>query len=1331
MDNSRKRKNTDEPEERPKRTRKHNERYKSWIESVRKERAPKNVKSNPTPPQSLYRSWVTGARNQNVIPRAEQTVRGTQKEHLREIQNRDDYVKIGNEAIREIEFYIRKSATLLSKNLYIRETNYDIEIQTSPELAGMTLPGFISSLWDVLEQIYNDCLEIKEYDEICIHATHRELEGSLSSSIYELREENRDRIIYELMSRITGWNQSSKPGAAVKHLKISVTLLKRNIPGKGVLLAIGDDNLRKKAFSKKNFNGSIFYVDTVENCFFVSIYFGLAYNRFAQLFPVAKSVRAKQRIYKAAYKVFERRGEEVEKAAASYFQEYYKIDISKFGSGSVDFLKELTRKACVQVSIFSDSENYKRILMVPEVYDPMRDQVNVLLTQYLLKTEHRKTVRKEKDFAQFHYHGIKNTSRGFTGQGLTFCTNCGIYHSYQNAYHSCKKSEQLCDVCHRPQVEDSLYTKMTATVQTNFCRKNPDENLKCVICKKRAKTSLCMEIHERQKCQKKIRCKNCTRVIQLVGKYLPSIRQKKIDCHDNCEEVYCHICQDYVLGYDDLKNPTHVCFVAPITQAKKWPGLIVAFDFETYPCDENGTMRANVLHMIYQDESYNTSADFKGIFFTDIPTENVWLNGQLVYPGIEYTPDLHNDLKNYIPDRSKNLRWKENTKLKENKKSDNEKDEPYDSTMCHLLRNPEIPVLSKFEGVKAHLDIFEHQIANAIEKPSVNINSNTVTSKNFDWREALEKLERFDADLMDKTKLARYQETEEEAREAEKIYNEKLARHENRRKRKKKCRFLDDEAREESENESLENYGSRDNSPTKASETLYSNEIPEPEAEGGEAPGYSCRKKTEELDYFVNFMSKNENVEQLKKDCAKINSDEGTEANANTETISKKFCRHETETDYKKRLNSYRKSLGEEKSNCLKQFALYILQPKFRDAVFLGMYSSGFDNHFIFLQLMELGVRVNPVFKGNKLLTFSIPALNIRFLDFFCYVPSSLKNLEKSFNLKTGSKGYFPHILNKPENYGLRLPHLPPKHFYEPEMMKTEELGDFEKWYNKNYNNPFIFAQEILTYCEQDVKILMAASFTFLRETLSQQTEFVDKVRELKSSKQRIKTKNCRGEIIQIEPNLVHAFSQGLCTLSSYVNTLFRSFYLEAETLPIVSHDVEENYSTQSSKLELEAMTYLKEVEEITDLEFGDHYRGQRRFTVVCPDTQKARTFYVDGYSPSTHTVFEFLGCVFHGCKNCFLPDTNLKIGIENCEAVRLTRQRIKLLKTHSEVKTVRVIRECDWKRRVQTESRVMEFIKKFQVTKTTGRRMSLKETFRGGLVIIVFFFPKFEKMFF
>ena len=69
------------------------------------------------------------------------------------------------------------------------------------------------------------------------------------------------------------------------------------------------------------------------------------------------------------------------------------MDLEDFESGSEAFLNELHLRCHCQISVFSDADNFRRILMVPPDYDPLLQQVNILQTQYLTDGSVGKTCR--------------------------------------------------------------------------------------------------------------------------------------------------------------------------------------------------------------------------------------------------------------------------------------------------------------------------------------------------------------------------------------------------------------------------------------------------------------------------------------------------------------------------------------------------------------------------------------------------------------------------------------------------------------------------------------------------------------------------------------------------------------------------------------------------------------------------------------------------------------------------------------------------------------------------------------------------------------------------
>jgi hypothetical protein len=241
-------------------------------------------------------------------------LRGRQVESIGDLKSNEEYVKWSVGKNSNLDFILRKKNTLSAQSLRLKETNFDLQLAVRGLVKNLTLQGFMGSLWDVFENLFNNFLQQKDYEEICFHATHDELDGSLSSSIFELKAENRDSAISEIMSRINAWNESSRIGAAIRHIQISVTLLQRNLPGNGLqLLAIGDDNLRKKAFTQENFNGSILYVESTKNCFYIGIYLCLLYNGYQIRFNATNCKAEKKRLRDSMWKSFQLQGEELER----------------------------------------------------------------------------------------------------------------------------------------------------------------------------------------------------------------------------------------------------------------------------------------------------------------------------------------------------------------------------------------------------------------------------------------------------------------------------------------------------------------------------------------------------------------------------------------------------------------------------------------------------------------------------------------------------------------------------------------------------------------------------------------------------------------------------------------------------------------------------------------------------------------------------------------------------------------------------------------------------------------------------------------------------------
>ena len=83
----------------------------------------------------------------------------------------------------------------------------------------------------------------------------------------------------------------------------------------------------------------------------------------------------------------------------------------------------------------------------------------------------------------------------------------------------------------------------------------------------------------------------------------------------------------------------------------------------------------------------------------------------------------------------------------------------------------------------------------------------------------------------------------------------------------------------------------------------------------------------------------------------------------------------------------------------------------------------------------------------------------------------------KTFGLNELKKGYFPQHFNRPENQNYEGP-IPDQHYYMPEVMPASGCKAFETWHAQQ-TGTFNFAEELVTYCKSDVKLLKEGCLKF------------------------------------------------------------------------------------------------------------------------------------------------------------------------------------------------------------------------------------------------------------
>jgi len=132
---------------------------------------------------------------------------------------------------------------------------------------------------------------------------------------------------------------------------------------------------------------------------------------------------------------------------------------------------------------------------------------------------------------------------------------------------------------------------------------------------------------------------------------------------------------------------------------------------------------------------------------------------------------------------------------------------------------------------------------------------------------------------------------------------------------------------------------------------------------------------------------------------------------------------------------------------------------------------------------------IEPALNGSKLMKLDVE--NVRFADSLLFFQQQLAALPKCFGIPNTAKGYFPYLLNIPENKQLICPlNEIPVELFGLNTMKLDARKKFLEWYEDMLSNNYVFdmQKEIDFYCFNDVKILIKSIMSF-RELFIKYTE--------------------------------------------------------------------------------------------------------------------------------------------------------------------------------------------------------------------------------------------------
>ena len=336
-----------------------------------------------------------------------------------------------------------------------------------------------------------------------------------------------------------------------------------------------------------------------------------------------------------------------------------------------------------------------------------------------------------------------------------------------------------------------------------------------------------------------------------------------------------------------------------------------------------------------------------------------------------------------------------------------------------------------------------------------------------------------------------------------------------------------------------------------------------------------------------------------------------------------------------------------------------------------------FDGIFIINELYQQQRHViNQLTVGAKVLSFKSGPLT--FIDSLSFLPMPLASFSSTFNLKELKKGFFPHLFNTPENkkYVGRIPDL---EFYDPDGMMPCKKEQLQKWHAEQVarNVEFNFKEELIAYCKSDVQLLKQGCMKFQQE-FSREAGF--------------------------NP-MAHCF-----TIASACNLYWRKHHLEPNTIAV---EPIRGWRGARVNHSLKALQWLYFMEAQIPKQGASCDRIKH---VRNGGEQSIRTankiYYVDGYDASTKTVYEFLGCLFHGCPTCY-PVRDIK---HYCAPDRTVQE----LYNATEAKRTALLHagynvfecwECQWDEQVKTNQAVQQFLNCFDLVAPLNPR----DAFYGG----------------
>ena len=362
----------------------------------------------------------------------------------------------------------------------------------------------------------------------------------------------------------------------------------------------------------------------------------------------------------------------------------------------------------------------------------------------------------------------------------------------------------------------------------------------------------------------------------------------------------------------------------------------------------------------------------------------------------------------------------------------------------------------------------------------------------------------------------------------------------------------------------------------------------------------------------------------------------------------------------------------------------------------------GYDGYMIMEALYQEHVtELHHIVNGAKILTLSIP--RIKFIDSLNFLPMALAEFQKTFGLTELAKGFFPHFFNKRENQTYVGP-LPDKHYYDPEGMSPARRKEFDRWYQMEIECgvTFDFHEEILKYCQSDVRLLKQGCIEFQKH-FKEVTGFNPMTKCITIAQA------CS---VAYRKNWMPEKSIAVRPLHGWRPTFNQSrvakewLYWQEELLR------RQHIGSASASASVAAAAHADFENSARTMGRPPRiaHAGNRGEHLI--DHGPLRRFRVDGFDATTRTVYEFHGCFYHGCLTHF-PNRLQKHPYHEGKTMGQVRQATatKMQQLRDLGYNVKEIWECEWHIMKKIDPEIQHFVEELVLDEPLNPR----DAFFGG----------------